>query len=52
MEKKVEIDEDGNPVIEETTYDTNGNKIIKRTKVRKDEEGNEVIEEEIIGSNG
>lgn len=32
--------------------DENGNKIIKRTKVRKDENGNDIIEEETINPDG
>lgn len=39
-------------VYEEVTIGPNGERTVKRTKVKKDKNGNEIVEEEIIGPDG
>ncbi|CAK85452.1 unnamed protein product (macronuclear) [Paramecium tetraurelia] len=51
VEKKMVV-ENGIAITEEVTLDEHGNKIIKRTKIKKDENGNDIIEEETINADG
>ncbi|CAD8132675.1 unnamed protein product [Paramecium octaurelia] len=51
VEKKMVV-ENGIAITEEVMLDENGNKIIKRTKIKKDENGNDIIEEETINPDG